>query len=369
MGHPVVNKGGKGVTLRQITFSSYKKLIALAATISSKMGAASAFYAAPTPDLTDLDTAAATLQVSASVLGHKRNRASKAQLLQAQSDANVVRYLLQQLLTYATNTCYDAFPADPYAFSAAAASSGFSIRLPKKVKHISQARWVKQTTTTEFPAAMMRLTWRRGLGLIKGAPIAGYLIKSATDERTVETAGYQDVSFIPGFLPTDSTGLPNDATAYQFAIAIDGGLPTAISLTGADAQTFGDLTTFIETALPAGCHLQPLSTLTPNSEIRFVSDSVGTGSAIRITPSHLVGLYLFQSMTVTSITNCQGTLAPVDGGTVTIPSTFATIATTTRTNYIHNPSMKPVDNLTGQIVPFNSLGEGNPINFTLRYIM
>src|SRR5213075_3436255 len=100
MGHPIINKGNKGVTLKDIKFSSYKRLLVLAATISAKMGAAVATFATPAPALASLDTAAATLATSAQRMGLRRNRSSKNETLRAQADANIVRYLLQQLMAY-----------------------------------------------------------------------------------------------------------------------------------------------------------------------------------------------------------------------------------------------------------------------------
>lgn len=356
MGHPIINKGNKGVTLKDIQFSSYKRLLVLAATISAKMGAAVATFATPAPALADLDTAAATLATSAQRMGLRRNRSSKAETLQAQADANIVRYLLQQLMTYSVNTVLDLFPEDPTAFNATLATAGFSMKLPKTVKHISQPRFVTQSNTKDFPAAMMRINWRRGTNLIKNAPIAGYLIKEITAWHVIRTHGYQDILF-SAFAPTDVAGLvPVDT--YEFKVAIDGNAPQTVSFKGNLAPFMADIVTNINSQLVGATCVALDAT---NNHFRIQSDSVGAGSSISI--SGTSGLYLWSN-----ITGYIAEQVPVNGVDETIAAGESVIGTTTKTNIILNPTMVSRENITGVIVPFNALGEGNPINFTAMYI-
>lgn len=356
----ITNKGNRGVTLKDLTTSSYQKLATAAQSVHDKMDAAVATFATPAPTLADVQTATDTLVAAMQVMSFKRNRASKANTLAAQAAANDVRILLQQLMQYAVNTVLDLFPANSEQFNATLATAGFSIKNVRKPKHITQARFVTQSNSKKFPASMMRINWRRGTGLIKGAPIAGYLIKSVTKSRQILIAGYNDVLFTDLIKPIAATGL-SAATDYNFIINVDGSGDVNVLIHGADAATWDDLINAINAAI-VGAHCEPL-TVAGSMFLRIISNTKGNNSSVVLSNSG-VGDDLFPALTFYS-----GIDTPVQGEDVFVPSSFGIIQTTTKTNAILNPSMGASDNITGQIVPFNALGEGNPINFTALYII
>src|SRR5712671_997730 len=179
MGRPVVNKGNIKPSLKYAKVSQYKELLTLARTVSARMVINIADFPTPIPPLTDLDTAADSLRDATIYQGLRRNKGSKFDTQQAKKAAKNTLQVLTQLLQYVINTALIAFPDDAPGFNVVIAESGFSLKNIRRIKHISQSRYVRQDNSNAHPSTKMRLQWKRGVGLIKGAPIAGYIIRAS----------------------------------------------------------------------------------------------------------------------------------------------------------------------------------------------
>lgn len=101
------------------------------------------------------------------------------------------------------------------------------------------------------------------------------------------TRGFQDLNVGGVAAPTASTGLAL-ATVYDFNIGVDGGGATSISVNGTNAQTYGDLIADL-TANPTFNAIATVSIAGGN--LRFFSNSVGTGSTVSLTPGVTLDLF------------------------------------------------------------------------------
>lgn len=206
----VVNSRRVQTRVKQGT-AAYKAMLFLARTVVAKMTAAVATFAVPVPALADVTTAADTLQAKVAVMGHKRNRASKAQKLACQAATAELRDLLTSLEAYAKNTCLVAAAENSPEYNALLASSGFGLRGSRGIANrLSTVRRVSQTNNDAYGAKAPRLSWEKPKGLIHGLKPAGYNIiisgrivattvrtNIKLDAKNLSPAGKTDVEIVP----------------------------------------------------------------------------------------------------------------------------------------------------------------------------
>lgn len=102
-------------------------------------------------------------------------------------------------------------------------------------------------------------------------------------EDEAMTSGYQEFGLAESD-PTNSTGLNNDFTIYDFNIAVNGGTITNVEIKGLEAQTFETLTETIQNELN-DLEFDTTITIEENAtyDIRITSNLLGSTSAIAIT--------------------------------------------------------------------------------------
>ena len=175
MGRPISNIRKSQIRVK-INKAGYKKLLALAGSVHTAL-TGNAEFTTPSPSLTSLATAKTALAASTRYMGAKRNRGSKAEFAQAQSDANNVRSILTALLQYVTNTVLIAAGGANDQGAAILATTGFGFRVTRKITPKLQiATFVRQTNNHQFPGNLHRLNWKRPIGLIKGKRPTAYNI-------------------------------------------------------------------------------------------------------------------------------------------------------------------------------------------------
>lgn len=161
--------------LRQNKFR-YKQLIQIAGTVITKM-TGNANFATPAPTLLAIQTAQTDLKNANALSGYKRSRGTKAQLIDTQGKAQTLSNLLLALLNYVLNTAAIAADQDTPDFDNIIISSGFATRSVRNIQPKAQiATFVRQSNNKLYPIGSNRVRWKRPLGLIKGARIAGYNI-------------------------------------------------------------------------------------------------------------------------------------------------------------------------------------------------
>lgn len=174
----IANKANKQNLRIKLGQSMYKLLVALARTAVLKM-TGNANFATPAPSLASVTTAANNLRDSMQYLGHKRNRGSKAQLLQAQDDYIVLRDLLLQLQSYVKNVASAAALPDTNDYNNIITSSGFGLQtrggrgIVNRMQVVRRASQVNNGVNNSYDP---RLNWEKPKGLIKGKPAKSYNI-------------------------------------------------------------------------------------------------------------------------------------------------------------------------------------------------
>lgn len=111
---------------------------------------------------------------------------------------------------------------------------------------------------------------------------APHLIGDSTSLVNDGTAGYEPVNTGGGHVGGDPTGLANNATVYTATVAVDGGVPISLNITGSAAQTYTTLLGLINTALGVSATAAIVS-----GNIRITSALLGPTSSILITDTSL----------------------------------------------------------------------------------
>lgn len=174
----ITNKANKSNLRIKLGQSMYRKMVALARTMVLKMTGNANFVTA-SPSLASVTTAADNLATSMQYLGQKRNRGSKAQLLQAKDDYVVLRDLVLQLISYVKNTASAAALPDTNDYNNIIVSSGAGLQTRGNrgiVNRMQVARRVAQVNDGINNSYDPRLNWEKPKGLIKGKPAKSYNI-------------------------------------------------------------------------------------------------------------------------------------------------------------------------------------------------
>lgn len=154
----------------------YKKIIALASTVVVKM-TGNTDFTTPIPALAAITSAITTAKNATAFMGQKRNRGSKGEKLQAQQANQALRSLLTAELSYVRNTAEIAAAGDVLEFNRIIVGSGFGLSDVRSINPKAQiATFVRQDNSKLHPGSEGRLNFKRPLGLIKGAKVAGYNI-------------------------------------------------------------------------------------------------------------------------------------------------------------------------------------------------
>lgn len=112
-------------------------------------------------------------------------------------------------------------------------------------------------------------------------------------------AGYQTVNYNGTIIGSNPTGLANNATVYSATVAVDGGAPIALNITGSTAQTFTALVNQINIVLGVNATATIIG-----GNIRITSATTGLASSISIVDTNLFS----------STTGFVAILAAVAGG-------------------------------------------------------
>lgn len=159
------------VRTRPSNSSSYLQQVFHAQTVISKL-TGNTNFATPHPTLANTQLAVDALQASTETLGIRRNRSSKAAVLQAQSDSITVHAMLVQLGQYCTTTALIASGDNIPAYNAILGGSGFSLRrgggrgvVNSPAQFVS---FVSPSNSKKFPSELGRLSWKRPKGRAKG---------------------------------------------------------------------------------------------------------------------------------------------------------------------------------------------------------
>lgn len=175
MGRPI-NSIRKANLRVKTNREGFKKLIALAGTVHVKM-TGNTNFTTPVPTLLALQTAQTDLKNATVFMGLKRNRGSKAEGIACREKAIALRNLLTAMLKYVINTATLAAAGDVMDFNTILVSSGFAISDVRSINAKAQiATFVRQDNSKLHPGSEGRLNFKRPLGLIKGAKVAGYNI-------------------------------------------------------------------------------------------------------------------------------------------------------------------------------------------------
>lgn len=163
----------KAVLRLKINTLGFDALISLARTVVVRMTINVAVFATPDVPLATITTAADALQVAKSGHGTKRNRGSKAEYTDLIVKANTLRVLLIGEVGYIYNTLSPT--ADVPLYNAQLLLAGFSAKSKRsRVARLQNPRFMRQTNNKTFNSTLRRINWRKGLGLLKGLPVAGY---------------------------------------------------------------------------------------------------------------------------------------------------------------------------------------------------
>lgn len=175
MGRPINNIRKTGIRVKQ-NREGYMRIVSLAHTVVAKM-TANANFATPLPTLASVTASAATLKTAAAFMGGKRNRNSRAEKLDCQAKATDTRNILTALLNYVVQTALSTSAGNTPQFEVLVSSSGFAMSDVRSINPKAQiATFVRQDNSKLHPGNEGRLNWKRPLGLIKGAKVAGYNI-------------------------------------------------------------------------------------------------------------------------------------------------------------------------------------------------
>jgi hypothetical protein len=189
MGRPINNirKGGLRIKINR---EGYKTIYALSTTVVAKM-TGNAEFTTPIPALATITSAGDLLKDAMAFMGQKRNRTSRTNKLDCQLKALTCKNLLDALLNYVIQTALQTAAGDMSAFSNIIVSSGFGMKDVRSVNPRAQiATFVRQDNSKLHPGNEGRLNWKRPLGLIKGAKVAGYniLIGGVIVQTTTKTS-------------------------------------------------------------------------------------------------------------------------------------------------------------------------------------
>lgn len=175
MGRPINNIRKAGIRIKQ-NKEGYKRLVALANRVGLSL-TGNADFATPSPSIIALAAGSTALKNAAAFMGQKRNRASKAEKLDAQAKATDLRSLLTAELAYVLTTLEAAVLPDSPTFATKLAGSGFAMSDIRSLNPRAQIpTFVRQDNSKLHPGNEGRLNWKKPLGLIKGAKVAGYNI-------------------------------------------------------------------------------------------------------------------------------------------------------------------------------------------------
>lgn len=174
MGRPITALRKANIRIK-VNKEGYTKLVQLGQTVHNQLLANIADYAIPLPTLVALQAAVTALRTAASFMGHKRNRASKAQKDDAQLKATSLRLILDELKNYVLNTVTVAFGNQSPERAELLARSGFGFADTRSInRHAQIPRFMRQTNNSIFDGNSNRINWKRPIGMIKGAKVAGY---------------------------------------------------------------------------------------------------------------------------------------------------------------------------------------------------
>jgi len=118
------------------------------------------------------------------------------------------------------------------------------------------------------------------------------------DDNNLPRAGYQEIVFdtTGGFLTRDDvTGFTDDATLYAFTISVEGAAAQTVSITGSDAQTFGELIDTINAEISPDASIDFLAgRLRVTSAFEGVTSEIELGEGVSGAEGLFSSLNLFQ---------------------------------------------------------------------------
>jgi hypothetical protein len=188
MGRPINNIRKAGLRIK-INREGYKTIYALTSTVVAAM-TGNANFVTPLPTLATITAAGTSLKDAMAFMGQKRNRSSRIKKVDCQAKALAAKSLLDALLNYVIQTALQAAAGDMAAFNTIVTSSGFGLKDVRSINPRAQiATFVRQDNSKLHPGNEGRLNWKRPLGLIKGAKVAGYniLIGGVIVQTTTKT--------------------------------------------------------------------------------------------------------------------------------------------------------------------------------------
>jgi hypothetical protein len=175
MGRPI-NNIRKSNGIIKINKQGARQLITLLRCIVVRM-TGNANFTTPVPALTVATSAANDLATAFENQSIKRARGSKNDTADFNAKLIAARSVATSLLNYVKNTAVIAAAGDNSVYNSVITSSGFGVIPAKRRAKVQQIpTFVRQTNNKLFPSNTGRINWKRPIGDIKGAKIAGYNI-------------------------------------------------------------------------------------------------------------------------------------------------------------------------------------------------
>jgi hypothetical protein len=163
----------KPVVRVKVAQTNYKGILNLALSVQAGLTGHAGFYPSPLPSLVDFGADIIDLQTALSKIGTKFNRGGSANLAAVKNAAFLVFNDLTSLAFYVQEI---VSASDSPALQKVQISwTGFATKSPKsRIDRMQFVRNVHQSNSKQFPVTLRRISWRRSLGLFKGARAKAY---------------------------------------------------------------------------------------------------------------------------------------------------------------------------------------------------
>lgn len=171
MGKPVTNPVKEQLRVK-IGALNYKALISLGDSVVLHLSG-NLIFPSPAPPLIDLSTAIANLRATNTLIGTKRNKGSKSDVIACRTSATTLRAVLIQLAGYVLSTLSPNASVPDY--NAALATAGFALKSKRsRVAKMQSVTFIQQNNNAKFIPSDGRIKFRKPRGLLKGLVVDGF---------------------------------------------------------------------------------------------------------------------------------------------------------------------------------------------------